>query len=228
MIISASFADIVHELRIGSDGVFVGKTVVEAPVTILASIYQVIGIDIVGAGFTVFYNSIRTIEDDIVCDEAIVIPGRIAIVIIAAADNNARPVSAVENGIVHEVDVMRVMPGMKATILDAIDKVVIYVAICGYIYALNMAARRRSDMVDDVADNVVVFTAIISIRTDTGATVIGCRDLCRDVMNMIVSDHGVGAAYIDTVKPAGTAIGTVNVKSNDVNIISSVIPQNTL
>ncbi len=228
MIISASFADIVHELRIGSDGVFVGKTVVEAPVTILAPIYQVIGIDIVGAGFTVFYNSIRTIEDDIVCDEAIVIPGRIAIVIIAAADNNARPVSAVENGVVHEVDVIRVMPGMQATILNAIDKVVIYVAICGYIYALNMAARRRSDMVDDVADNVVVFTAIISIRTDTGATVIGCRDLCRDVMNMIVSDHGVGAAYIDTVKPAGTAIGTVNVKSNDVNIISSVIPQNTL
>lgn len=228
MIIPASFADIVHELRVGSDGVFVGKTVVEAPVTILASIYQVIGIDIVYAGLAVFYNSIRTIEDDIVCDEAIVIPGRIAIVIIAAADNNARPVSAVENGIVHEVDVMRVMPGMQATILDAIDKVVIYVAICGYIYALNMASRRRSDMVDDVADNVVVFTAIISIRTDTGATVIGCRDLCRDVMNMIVSDHGVGAAYIDTVKPAGTAIGTVNVKSNDVNIISSVIPQNTL
>ncbi len=123
---------------------------------------------------------------------------------------------------------MRVMPGMQATILDAIDKVVIYVAICGYIYALNMAARRRSDMVDDVADNVVVFTAIISIRTDTGATVIGCRDLCRDVMNMIVSDYSVRAAYIDTVKPAGTAIGTVNVKSNDVNIISSVIPQNTL
>lgn len=82
-------------------------------------------------------------------------------------------------------------------------------------------------MVDDVADNVIVFTAIISIRTDTGATVIGCRDLCRDMVNMIVSDHGIGAAYIDTVKPAGTAIGTVNVKSNDVNIIASVVPQNT-
>lgn len=112
MIIPASFEDIVHELRIGSDGVFVGKTVVQTPVTILAPIYQVIGIDIVSAGLAVFYNAIRTIEDDIVCDEAIVVPGRIAIVVIAAADNNTRPISAVENGIVHEVDMIRVMPGM--------------------------------------------------------------------------------------------------------------------
>lgn len=228
MIIPASFADIVHELRIGSDGIFVGKAIVQTPVIIFAPIYQVIGIDIVDAGLAVFYNSIRTIEDDIVCDEAIVIPGRIAIVIITAADNNTRPVSAVENGIVHEVDAIRVMPGMQATILDIVDKVVIYVAVCGHIYALNMASRLRSDIVDNVADNVVVFTAIISIRTDTGATVIGCRNLCRDMMNTIVSDHGVGAGYIDTVKPAGTAIGAVNVKSNDVNITSSVIPQDTL
>ena len=174
MVIAAGFG----KERIGADGVGRLQPVLKGVIVLGVEEDEVVRVDVVNPRVPSLGDSMRISIDDIVRYISIIVWSRTVVVITGPHTDTH---NIVRDRVIDDYEVGRIVPRGDASVRNIVDQIILYLTRGGQVDALVKIAARRADVVNDIADHVILDSISPMIGVDAGCSIESHGPLCAMV-----------------------------------------------